>query len=50
MNWRLFGALLAMILLAAGYYAYLDTDIRVTEGCRRNAAGDVACPLSQKLN
>jgi hypothetical protein len=47
MNWRLFGALLAMILLAAGYYAYLHTDIRVPEGCRRNAVGDVACSRQQ---
>jgi hypothetical protein len=47
MNWRLFGALLTMILLAAGYHAYLYTDIHVTEGCRRNAVGDVACSRQQ---
>jgi hypothetical protein len=48
MKWRLSGALLAMILLEAGYYAYLHTEIHVTERCHTGAAGDVTCPPPYK--
>jgi hypothetical protein len=47
MNWRLSGVL-AMIFLGVGYYAYLHTEIRATEGCHTGAAGDVACPKPYK--
>jgi hypothetical protein len=50
MNWRLYGALLAMILLGAGYFAYRYTEIHLTEGCHRGLAGDVACPPPYKLH